>query len=343
MTPLLFDPATGAAEALKHGAVVIVCSTVAPGYVVEIAARMAKMGRADVGVVDCPVSGGTGRAREGTLSLFAAGSDAAVLNPDVQAVLGCLSDGRKLYHVPGGLGAGSKAKLIHQIFAGVHIAVVGEVLGLAAVAGLDTRAVFEEVLRGEGASWMLGNRGPHLLEVGLGRYSAVGIIAKDVGIVMEVGRGQGAPLPVVGVAQQLYMSAVANGWVNEDDCVVVRLYLGGRSGLVMERAGRAEVGVEGAGGGAGISAVEIRDLLVGVHLAVMSEAMAFCEVLGIDTELMRDIVSNAAGASRVFEKYFREMKEHGWVVKGVGGAEEIRDRLVSAHAVLHVHPFMLPT
>lgn len=331
-TPLLFDPATGAVEALKEGATVIMCSTVAPAYVVQLSDRLNEVGRADLKLVDCPVSGGPGRAANGTLSLFSSGDDSALFAPHVQSILACLSDVKKLYHVPGGLGAGSKAKLIHQIFAGVHIAVASEVMGLAAVAGLDTRRVFEDVQRGEGASWMFGNRVPHMLEPELGRYSAVGIIKKDVGIVEETARGERFPLPVLGVAAQLFLSAMGCGWGAEDDCVVVRLYLGGRSELVTERAGRPEVGREGAG----ISVSEIRDLLVGVHLAVMSEAMAFCERLGIDTELMHDIVSNAAGASRVFETRFRNMKKLGWRVKGLQGVEEIRDRLVSVAASLMV-------
>ena len=36
-TPLLFDPDTGAVAALKQGATIIVCSTVAPAYVIDIA------------------------------------------------------------------------------------------------------------------------------------------------------------------------------------------------------------------------------------------------------------------------------------------------------------------
>lgn len=81
-----------------------------------------------------------------------------------------------------------------------------------------------------------------------------------------------------------------------------------------------------------ISASEIRVLLVGVHLAAMSEAMAFCEVLGIDTELMYDIVLNTAGASKVLERYFQQMKEKSWVVGGMQEVEGIRDRLVSLAA-----------
>lgn len=49
------------------------------------------------------------------------------------------------------------------------------------------------------------------------------------------------PVPLVGVAEPLFLSAIADGWGGEDDCVVVRLYLGGRPGLVAERAGRPEV------------------------------------------------------------------------------------------------------
>lgn len=331
-SPLLFDPATGAVGGLKRGAMIIVCSTVAPAYIVEVSTRLREVGRGDIGLIDCPVSGGAARAAEGTLSLFSSDDDdgKVLFAPRVQSILACLSDDNKLYHVPGGLGAGSKAKLIHQVFAGVHIAVASEVMGLAATAGLDTQGFFEEVMRGEGGSFIFGHRVPHMLDPELGRYSAVTIISKDVGIVSRTARAEKFPLPLLGVAEQLFTSTIANGWGSEDDCVVVRLYLNGRPGLVVERVGKPVIGNDGfTGMGLGITTSEIQDLLVGVHLAVMSEAMAFCEILGLDTELIYDIVSNAAGASRVFEKYFRDMKENRWTVNGVQGIEGIRDRLVS--------------
>ena len=293
------------------------------------------MGRQDVVIVDCPVSGGPVRASQGTLSIFSSSSDDDDDNvlfgaPHVRSVLSCLSDtdGKKLYRVPGGLGAGSKAKLVHQMFAGVHIALASEVMGLAAVSGLDTRGVYEELKRGEGDSWIFGNRVRYMLDPeGEGRYSAASLINKDMGIVSEMARREGFAVPLVGVAEQLFLSAVANGWATEDDWVVVRLYLGKRPGLVVERVGRQDVGV-----GVGVSVDELTDLLIGVHLAVMSEAMGFCEVLGIDADLMFDIVNNAAGASKVFAKYFRDLKGNGWRVKGVKGVEGIRDRLVSLAA-----------
>ena len=323
-TPLLFDEHTGAVGGLKRGATVIICSTVAPAFIFEIERRLQEVGRADVRLIDAPVSGGAVRAANGTLSIFSSGSDEALLAPHVQSILTCLSDEGKLYHVPGGLGGGSKAKLIHQIFAGVNIAMASEAMGLAARAGLDTRVAFEELLGGEGWSWMFANRVPHMLDPAMGRYSAITIIAKDVGIITATAREGGFPLPLLVVAEQLYMSAISAGWGTEDDCVMVRLYLPGCPELVVERAGN-----KSSGPASMISVDEIKDLMVGVHLAAMSEAMAFCERLGIDVDLMYDIVTNAAGASRVFEKYFRGMKEGGWGLKGVEGVQGIRDRLVS--------------
>ncbi|CAF9943762.1 MAG: hypothetical protein ALECFALPRED_001205, partial [Alectoria fallacina] len=324
-TPLLFDEDTGAVGSLRKGATVMICSTVAPAYIVEIERRLDEVGRADVKLIDAPVSGGAVRAANGTLSIFSSGSDEALLAPHVQDILSCLSDKGKLYHVAGGLGGGSNAKLIHQIFAGVNIAMASEAMGLAARAGLDTRVAFEELSEGEGWSWMFANRVPHILDPAMGRYSAITIIAKDVGIITETAREEGFALPLLAVAEQLYMSAVSAGWGAEDDCVVVRLYLLGKPGLVVERAGNKAS--ESSGPASMISVDEIKDLMVGVHLATMSEAMAFCEKLGIDADLMYDIVANAAGASRVFEKYFRGMREKGWGLKGVEGVEGIRDRL----------------
>lgn len=323
--PLLFDPVAGAVAALKENATIIVCSTVAPAYINELERRLNELRRSDIRLIDAPVSGGAARAATGSLSVFSSGAHDALFAPHVQSILACLSDGRKLYHVPGGLGGGSKAKLIHQIFAGVNIAMASEAMGLAAAAGLDTKRVFEELRQGEGASWMFGNRVPFMLEPGLGRYSAVTIIAKDVGIIAGTAREETFPLPMVAVAEQLFLSAIGAGWGAEDDCVVVRLYLPGRPRLVTERVGKASEG--SLDPTSTINVDDITDLMVGVHLAAMSEAMAFCETLGVDSALMYDIVSNAAGASNVFGKYFGRMRERGWGLKGLEG---VRERLVSA-------------
>ncbi|KAL8684219.1 MAG: hypothetical protein Q9224_006513, partial [Gallowayella concinna] len=141
VTPLLFDHETGAVTGLKKNASIIICSTVAPAYIEDIQRMLRENERSDVQLIDSPVSGGAARAADGALSIFASGSKSHLEH--AHPILECMSG--KLYEIPGGLGGGSKAKLIHQIFAGINIAMASEAMGLAAVAGLDTKEVFESL------------------------------------------------------------------------------------------------------------------------------------------------------------------------------------------------------
>lgn len=132
------------------------------------------------------------------------------------------------------------------------------------------------------------------------------------------------PLPLLSTAEQLYVTAISAGWGKEDDCVLVRLYLPDRPNLVAQLAQQLNSPKVPTS-----SVSDIADLLVGVHLAAMAEAMSYCEYLGIDTNMMFDVVSNAAGASSIFLKAFPEMQGAGWSLRAVDGIERIRERLVS--------------
>ena len=119
------------------------------------------------------------------------------------------------------------------------------------------------------------------------------------------------------------MTSVSAGWGGEDDCVLVRLYLPGRPDLVTRLATQSPSFGEPL-----VLVSDIADLMVGVHLAAMTEAMSFCEYLGIDTNMMFDVVSNAAGASSVFSKAFSNMQGAHWSLKAVDGIQQIQTKLV---------------
>ena len=174
-TALFFDEIIGAVRGLRSDATIIMCATVAPLYIEELRKRLGEF-RSDIHLIDSPVSGGAGRAANGTLSILSSGEEAHL--DYASSVLECMSS--KLYRIPGGLGGGSKAKMIHQIFAGVNIAMASEAMGLAATAGFNTREAFDELRIRDGNSWMFSNRVPHMLDPALGPYSAINIIAKDV-------------------------------------------------------------------------------------------------------------------------------------------------------------------
>jgi 3-hydroxyisobutyrate dehydrogenase-like beta-hydroxyacid dehydrogenase len=62
--------AGGAADALPHGSVVILCSTVPPSFVRTTGQRLVDMGK-NLDLIDAPVSGGVARAAKGQLTVSA--------------------------------------------------------------------------------------------------------------------------------------------------------------------------------------------------------------------------------------------------------------------------------
>ncbi|KAL8790393.1 MAG: hypothetical protein Q9195_006411 [Heterodermia aff. obscurata] len=317
-TQLFFDEVIGAAQDLRSDATIIMCATVAPTYMEALCKRLGEF-RPDVHLIDSPVSGGAGRAADGTLSIFSSGEETHLDHASL--VLECMSS--KLYRL-GGLGGGSKAKMIHQIFAGVNIAMASEAMGLAATAGFNTREAFDELRIRDSNSWMFSNRVPHMLDPTLGPYSAINIIAKDVAIITKTSREYGFPLPLLSTAAQLYMLGVSSGLGQEDDCALLRLYLPQQCGLVYDLV-NASPGPKANG----ITIGDIESLMMGVHLAAVSEAMSFCERLSVDVDLMFDIVSNAAGSSSIFLEKFADMRNGAWSLRAVNGIDQLRRRFVS--------------
>ena len=132
------------------------------------------------------------------------------------------------------------------------------------------------------------------------------------------------PLPLLSTAEQLYTTAISAGWGKEDDCVMTRPYQPNRPDLVVEQAEASQASEPPQ-----LKFQDISYLLIGVHVAVVSEAMSFCEKLGIDTDIMFDIVSNAAGSSVMFTRSFKDMRNKKWSLEGVPHATMVRDQLVS--------------
>jgi 3-hydroxyisobutyrate dehydrogenase len=172
-----FSESTGAVFGMKPNTIIILCSTVAPGFPQETLDRIhQEFQRTDIQMVDCPVSGGTIRAAQGSLTILSSGQRDALKT--AQPVLESMSE--KLYEIKGGLGAANKVKLVNQHLAGVHIAVAAEAMGLAATLGLNTKQFHDAVLSSSAKSWMFENRVPHMLSNDWTPHSALGIFVKDM-------------------------------------------------------------------------------------------------------------------------------------------------------------------
>ena len=166
---------------MTPGAVIISCATMAP----ERASALAKSAEARGHLyVDAPISGGATRAAEGTLTVLASGSPAAMAR--AEPVLEALS--ATLYRLGDEPGIGASFKMVNQLLAGVHIAAASEAIVFAKRLGLDLAKVYAVITGSAGNSWMFENRVPHVLAGDYTPRSAVEIFTKDLGIIVDMAR-----------------------------------------------------------------------------------------------------------------------------------------------------------
>ena len=165
--------------ALPKNATLLLCSTVPATYAQSVASELKSLGRGDINFIDAPVSGGALRAANGTLSIMAGAAETALEKG--RFLLQAMSDANKLYLVPGGIGAGSNMKMVHQVLAGIHILGASEAMGFAARLGLGAVSTAEAIKGSGGWTWMHENRLQRMLDEDWNPgASALTIILKDV-------------------------------------------------------------------------------------------------------------------------------------------------------------------
>jgi len=204
-------------ERTADGGVLINCVTVAPEAARSLAKKVESAGRL---YLDAPVSGGSGAARKGAMTVMASGSPAAFerAGPVLEAIAG------KVWKLGDAAGIGSTVKMVNQLLAGVHIAVAGEAMALGIRAGADPQTLFDVISSSAGSSWMWQNRVPHILGGDDTPHSAVNIFVKDLGIVLDQARALTFPLPMASAAHQLFLAAAAAGHGAKDDAFVIRVW-----------------------------------------------------------------------------------------------------------------------
>lgn len=214
---VLFGP-DGLAAAAAPGHLVISCVTMAAAD----ARRLAQRCQAHQLVfVDAPVSGGVAGAQAGSLSIMASAPEAALqaCAPVFAAM------GSRVLHVGQEAGQGSTFKTINQLLCGVHLAAAGEAMAMAARAGLDTQQVFDLVSQSAASSWMLGDRGPAMVQRSYTpTRSAVDVFVKDLGLVVDLARDLRFPATVSAAALQSFLGASGAGLGQQDDAAVTEFY-----------------------------------------------------------------------------------------------------------------------
>ena len=207
----VFTGPDGLLQGAEEGRIYVDLSTSRPTLIRRIEPMFRQKG---AHILDAPVSGGKSGAASGNLAVMV-GGDPEVYQR-VKAILDSFGD--KVFYA-GGIGAGSVAKLVHNMIShGVRQA-IAEGLTLGVKAGVNAQPLWECVRRGAlGRMSALHEGIPRTMFRGDYQTAAfaLSLSRKDIGLATELGREYDVPMPVANLAEQIVIEAMNRGWGDWD-------------------------------------------------------------------------------------------------------------------------------
>jgi 3-hydroxyisobutyrate dehydrogenase len=188
---------------LAAGAIIVDHTTASAKVAREMAEAAAARG---VAFLDAPVSGGQAGAENGQLAIMVGGETAAVER--ARPVIGAYA--KAVQHM-GGPGSGQLTKMANQICIAGVVQGLAEALHFAKRAELDTGSVYEAISKGAAQSWQMDNRWKTMSEGKFEFGFAVDWMRKDLGLVLDAARANGARLEVTALVDQFYAEVQAMG------------------------------------------------------------------------------------------------------------------------------------
>ena len=173
----------------------------------EVARELAQAARArGLWFVDAPVSGGQAGAVNGVLTVMCGGEANAfeAMRPVAMAYSRAVT-------LLGPSGAGQLAKMVNQICIASLVQGLAEGIAFGQKAGLDMKAVLDVIGKGAAQSWQMENRGKTMVDDQFEFGFAVDWMRKDLGLVLEEARRNGATLPATAMVDQFYADVQAMG------------------------------------------------------------------------------------------------------------------------------------
>jgi 3-hydroxyisobutyrate dehydrogenase len=185
----------------------------------EVARELHQAARgAGLHFIDAPVSGGQAGAQKGQLSIMCGGDEAPFAR--VQPVLSAY--GKSVVRI-GDSGAGQQCKMVNQLCIAGLVQGLAEGLHFAQKAGLDVPTVLSVISKGAAQSWQMENRWETMVAGKFDFGFAVDWMRKDLGIVLDEARHNGARLPVAALVDQLYAQVQARGGGRWDTSSLISL------------------------------------------------------------------------------------------------------------------------
>jgi 3-hydroxyisobutyrate dehydrogenase-like beta-hydroxyacid dehydrogenase len=204
----LMEVAAEALKGMKAGAVLVDHTTASADAARTLYAAAKAKG---VAFIDAPVSGGQMGAEKGQLTIMCGGDQAAfdLAKPVMDSYA-------KATTLLGASGAGQLTKMVNQICIAGLVQALSEGLAFAEKAGLDGNLVLDVISKGAAQSWQMENRGKTMLKREFNFGFAVDWMRKDLGIVIDEAKRNGAKLPITTQIDQFYGEVQASGGARFD-------------------------------------------------------------------------------------------------------------------------------
>jgi 3-hydroxyisobutyrate dehydrogenase-like beta-hydroxyacid dehydrogenase len=206
--------ADGAFAGMAPGAVFVDHTTASASVARELYRAARTMG---LQFVDAPVSGGQAGAQNGLLTVMCGGDKAAF--EQAQPVAMAFS---KAFTWLGESGAGQLAKMVNQICIAGLVQALSEAIAFGQQAGLDMDQVLDVIGKGAAQSWQLDNRGKTMVADKFDFGFAVDWMRKDLGLVLDEAKRNGARLPVTALVDQFYADVQHLGGQRWDTSSLIR-------------------------------------------------------------------------------------------------------------------------
>jgi 3-hydroxyisobutyrate dehydrogenase len=186
---------------LSAGTIVIDMSSSDPATTRALGAMLRKKG---VRMLDAPVSGAIGKAKDGTLALMV-GGDATVLE-EARPVLATM--GAEIFHT-GALGSGHATKALNNYLGGAGTIAGLEALLVAEKYGLDPKTLINVINASTGRNSTTERKIPQqVFTKAFASGFKAALMAKDVGIALDIARSAGVPTPYLRSTLKIWRDAV---------------------------------------------------------------------------------------------------------------------------------------
>ncbi|MEY4711180.1 MAG: hypothetical protein RIS88_630 [Pseudomonadota bacterium] len=204
----------GALAGMKPGAIFVDHTTASADVARELHAKAKEKGLA---FVDAPVSGGQAGAQNGLLTVMCGGDAAAF-----EAVRPVAMAFSRAFTLLGPSGAGQLAKMVNQICIAGLVQGLSEAIAFGQRAGLDMNQVLEVIGKGAAQSWQMDNRGKTMIQDKFDFGFAVDWMRKDLGLVLDEAKRNGARLPVTALVDQFYADVQGMGGQRWDTSSLIK-------------------------------------------------------------------------------------------------------------------------